>query len=96
MIRTGFGISQGADCRRWAMIESAAAPRAADRRTPKDQMTRQAMADFQKAYELGVPKTAVRSDEDEVRRLFRAPRLQALARCPGWYFQSADGCLLLA
>ena len=25
-----------------------------------------------------------------------APRLQALARRPGWYFQSADGCLLLA
>ncbi len=61
-----------------------------------DQMTRQAVADFQKAYELGVPKTAVRSDEDEVRRLFRAPRLEALERCPGWYVQSADGCLLFA
>ncbi len=61
-----------------------------------DQMTRQAVASFERAYELGVPKTAVRSDEDEVRRLFRAPRLEALARCPGWYVQSADGCLLLA
>jgi hypothetical protein len=61
-----------------------------------DQMTRQAVADFQKAYELGVRKTAVRSDEDEVRRLFRAPRLEALARCPGWYVQSSGTCLLFA
>ena len=45
-----------------------------------DHMTRQAVADFQKAYELGVPKTAMRSDEDEVRRLFRAPRLEVLLR----------------
>jgi hypothetical protein len=61
-----------------------------------DQMTRQAVADFQKGYELGVPKTAVRSDEDEVRRLFRAPRLEALARCPGWCIQSSGTCLLVA
>jgi hypothetical protein len=61
-----------------------------------DQMTRQAVADFQKAYELCVPTTAVRSTEDEVRRLFRAPRLEALARCPGWYVQSSGKCLLFA
>jgi hypothetical protein len=61
-----------------------------------DQMTRQAVADFQKTYALGVPKTAVQSHEDEVRRLFRAPRLEALARCPGWYVQSSGKCLVFA
>jgi hypothetical protein len=61
-----------------------------------DQMTRQAVADFQIPYELCVPKTAVRSHEDEVRRLFLAPRLEALARCPGWYVQSSATCLLFA
>lgn len=36
-----------------------------------DPIPRQAVVGFRKAYELGAPKTAVRSDEDEVRRLFR-------------------------
>ena len=61
-----------------------------------DPMARQAVADFQAAYQLSVPETAVGTDEDEVRRLFRAPRLEALARYPGWHVHSADGCLLLA
>jgi hypothetical protein len=61
-----------------------------------DQMARQAVIDFQKAYHLGVVETASQSDEDEVRRLWRAPRLEALARYPGWHVLSADGCLLFA
>jgi hypothetical protein len=61
-----------------------------------DLITREAVADFQKTYHLCVPDTLVRSEEDEVRGLFRLPRLEALAKYPGWYIQSADGCLLAA
>jgi hypothetical protein len=61
-----------------------------------DQMAHQAAADFQKAYHLSLPEKAVRSDEDEVRRLFRPPRLEALARCPGWYIESTGSCLVFA
>jgi len=60
-----------------------------------DPMARQAVAEFEKAYQLSVPEMSLRSDEDEVRQLFLAPRLEALARQPGWHVQSADGCLLL-
>ena len=59
-------------------------------------MAHQAVADFQKAYHLSVPEKAVRSDEDEVRRLFRPPRLEALARCPGWHVESTGSCLVFA
>ncbi len=61
-----------------------------------DQMAHQAVADFQKAYHLSLPEKAVRSDEDEVRRLFRPPRLEALARCPGWHVESTGSCLVFA
>jgi hypothetical protein len=61
-----------------------------------DQMAHQAVADFEKAYHLSLPEKAVRSDEDEVRRLFRPPRLEALARCPGWHIESSGSCLVFA
>jgi hypothetical protein len=61
-----------------------------------DQMAHQAEADFQKAYHLSLPEKAVQSVEDEVRRLFRPPRLEALARCPGWYIESTGSCLVFA
>jgi hypothetical protein len=61
-----------------------------------DQMAHRAVADFQKAYHLSLPEKAVRSDEDAVRRLFRPPRLEALARCPGWHIESTGSCLVFA
>jgi hypothetical protein len=61
-----------------------------------DQMARQALLNFQQAYQLSLPETAARSDEDEVRRLFSAPRLETLAQCPGWYIQSTGTYLIIA
>ncbi len=61
-----------------------------------DQRTGQAVADFQNAYQLSLRETAAGSDEEEVRRLFRTPRLEAMAAHPGWYVQSADGFLVFA
>jgi hypothetical protein len=61
-----------------------------------DETTREAVAGFQKAYQVCLHDTARRSDEDEVRQLFRAPRLAVLARHPGWAVESADGCLVFA
>jgi hypothetical protein len=61
-----------------------------------DAMTRQAVAEFQKAYQVCLRETASGSEEDEARRLFLAPLMAALARHPGWCIQSGDGCLVLA
>ncbi len=61
-----------------------------------DQVTRQAVAEFQKAYQVCLRKTASGSEEDEARRLFRAPLMAALARHTGWCIQSGNGCLVLA
>jgi hypothetical protein len=61
-----------------------------------DPMTRQAVAEFQTAYQVCLRETALGSEEDEARRLFRAPLMSALARHPGWCIQSGDGCLVLA
>ena len=60
-----------------------------------DELSRQAVTEFQTAYQVCLRQTAAGSDEDEARRLC-APRMAALARHPGWCIQSADGCLVLA
>jgi hypothetical protein len=59
-------------------------------------MTREAVAAFDKAYVLGLSDTVAASAEDEVRRLFCAPRLEAMAQHPWWHIQSADGFLICA
>jgi hypothetical protein len=61
-----------------------------------DPLTRTAVDDFQKAYQLGLRETATRFDEDDVRHLFCAPRLEALAVQRAWHVQSADGFLVFA
>ncbi len=61
-----------------------------------DQRTGQAVADFQKAYQLSLRELATSSDEDEVRRFFCTPRLEAMAAHPGVHVQSADGYLVFA
>ncbi len=61
-----------------------------------DQVTRQAVAEFQRAYQVCLRETATSSEEDDARRLFRSPLMSALARHPGWCIQSGDGCLVLA
>jgi hypothetical protein len=60
-----------------------------------DPMTRQTVAEFQTACKVWLREAATRSEDDEARRLFRTPLMAALARHPGWYIQSADGCLAL-
>ena len=61
-----------------------------------DAMTRETVAGFQKSYQVCLPETATRPEEEEIRRLFRVPLMVALERQPGWFIQSADGCLVLA
>ena len=61
-----------------------------------DELTREAVAGFEKVYQVCLRETARHADEDEVRRFFVAPRLEALTRHPGWCVESADGCLVLA
>jgi hypothetical protein len=65
-------------------------PRAADQRT------RQAVADFEKVYVLGLSDTVSASGEDAIRRHFGAPRLEAMAQFPNWHIQSASGFLVFA
>ncbi len=62
----------------------------------EDETTRQAVADFQKIYVLGLPDTGSASGEDAIRRHFCAPRLEAMAHYPNWHIQSADGFLVFA
>ena len=58
---------------------------------------RQAVADFEKVYVLGLSDTASASGEDAIRRHFCAPRLEAMARGPrDWHVQSASGFLVFA
>jgi hypothetical protein len=59
-------------------------------------MTRQTVAAFEKAYVLGLSDTVAASAEDAVRRLFCAPRLEAMAQHPGWHVQSASEFLIFA
>jgi hypothetical protein len=61
-----------------------------------DSMTRETVAGFQKSYQVCLGERATRSEEEETRRLFRVPLMAALAAQPGWFIQSADGCLVLA
>jgi hypothetical protein len=61
-----------------------------------DAMTRRTVAAFEKTYVLGLSDTLAASAEGAVRRLFCAPRLEAMAQCPWWYVQSADGLLVFA
>jgi hypothetical protein len=61
-----------------------------------DPMTRETVAEFQKLSQVCLPETATRSEEEEIRRLFRVPLMAALVRQPGWFIQSADECLVLA
>jgi hypothetical protein len=60
-----------------------------------DPVAREAVEKFQKSYRLTLPETASPADEEEVRQLFVAPKLEAMARQPGWHVQASDGCLLL-
>src|SRR5262249_26072911 len=62
----------------------------------EDQRTRQAVADFEKRYVLGLSDTVAASAEDAIRRHFGAPRLEAMAQYPNWHVQSASGLLVLA
>ena len=62
----------------------------------EDVMTRQTVAAFEKAYVLGLRDTEAGSAEDAVRRLFCAPRLEAVVQHPRWHIQSADGFLICA
>ena len=66
----------------------------------ESQATREAMADFQRRYqvspirpEAGWPPGAT---EEQLRELFRVPQLRALADRPGWMVQTGDDCLVLA
>jgi hypothetical protein len=62
----------------------------------EDERTRQAVADFEKAYVLGLSDTVSASGEDAIRRHFGAPRLEAMSHYPNWHVQSASGLLVLA
>jgi hypothetical protein len=62
----------------------------------EDERTRQAVADFEIAYVLGLSDTVSASGEDAIRRHFRAPRLEAMAQYPNWHVQSASGFLVFA
>ena len=61
-----------------------------------DAMTRQTVGEFQTSYQVCLPETATRSEEAEIRRLFRVPLMAALAGHASWFVESADGCLVLA
>ncbi len=61
-----------------------------------DEVTRAAVADFEKAYMLGLSKRATETGEAAVRRLFGVPRLMAMAEHPGWYILSAGARLVFA
>src|SRR5262249_50821959 len=61
-----------------------------------DQMTRQAVAAFEKIYVLGLSDSVSASGEDSIRRHFCAPRLEAMAQYPNWHVQSAGGFLVFA
>jgi hypothetical protein len=61
-----------------------------------DQMTRQAVAAFEKIYVLGLSDSVSASGEDSIRRHFCAPRLEAMAQYPNWHVQSAGGLLVFA
>ena len=76
-------------------VRATLTPISFDRHTV-DAVTRQTVADFEKAYVLGVSDTVAASAEDAVRRLFLAPRLEALAQAPCWHIQSASGLLVFA
>lgn len=58
--------------------------------------TRRAVAEFDAIYQVCLGESLAGSDEEEVRNLFRAPRLLSLAQHPGWVIQSARGCLVCA
>ncbi len=58
--------------------------------------TRRAVAEFDAIYQVCLGETLARSDEEEVRNLFRAPRLHFLAQHPGWAIESAKGGLVCA
>lgn len=64
--------------------------------TAENQMTRMAIADFEKAYVLGVTDNVSAATEEPIRRHFASPRLEALAQCPNWHIQSAGGLLVFA
>jgi hypothetical protein len=62
----------------------------------EDAMTRETVAAFEKSYVLGLSDTVAATAEDAVRRLFCAPRLEAITQRPRWHIQAAGGFLICA
>jgi hypothetical protein len=62
----------------------------------EDDLTRQAVAAFEKLYVLGLTDTVSASAEGAIRRHFCSPRLEAMTQLPNWHVQSAGGLLVFA